>query len=65
MRLTLGKAWVAAKKKKKKEKEEEKIILVPILPPTVHLLQQSIKVSGVSRASQTHPLTLQGSKSQK
>ena len=59
MRLTLGKAWIAAKKKKEKKKEE-KIILVPILPPTVHLLQQSIKVSGVSRASQTHPLTLQG-----
>jgi hypothetical protein len=56
MRLTLGKAWVAAKKKKKKEKWET--ILVPIWIPwsltTVQKLQQSIKVSGESRASQTY-----------
>ena len=55
MRLTLGKAWVAAAKKKKKKKEKE-IILVPILLTTVHQLQQSIKVSGGTRASLTHHL---------
>ena len=59
MRLTAGKAWVAAKTKEKRTK----IILAPIsswssrLTTALHL-KQSIKVSGESRASQIHPFNL-------
>ena len=59
MRLTAGKAWVAAKTKEKRTK----IIMAPIsswssrLTTALHL-KQSIKVSGDSRTSQTHPFNL-------
>ena len=60
MRLTAGKAWVAAKTKEKRTKI---IILAPIsswssrLTTALHL-KQSIKVSGDSRTSQTHPFNI-------